>query len=241
MYSTAKDSMEDEADEDDFIMGELVDELALDDLLVEDKQDFRMVADAVQKRRIQSVQQTWQAIKKSQRAKAKAKARAKAKGKAKGKGKDNGSMRKFLRPRVRKRPRAPDENGREGSEPQADDQDVDMEGSVPGSRSISLSRSLTTTWRQEPGPAAVVPEEVAAMPLPATGDRVVVPRGPQQSQRQRDRDTRGVRRPVECAECPKVAGDTKNDPNPESWWHAQSNLDSPMPTVSWKDSSICSV
>ncbi|CAE7909535.1 CACNA1F [Symbiodinium microadriaticum] len=139
-------------------------------------------------------------------------------------------MRKFLRPRVRKRPRAPDENGREGSEPQADDQDVDMEGSVPGSRSISLSRSLTTTWRQEPGPAAVVPEEVAAMPLPATGDRVVVPRGPQQSQRQRDRDTRGVRRPVECAECPKVAGDTKNDPNPESWWHAQSNLDSPMPT-----------
>ena len=212
MYSTAKDSMEDEADEDDFIIGELVDELGLDDLLVEVKQDFRMVADAVQKRRIQSMQQTWQAIKKSQRAKVKAKARAKAKAKAKaeakGKGKDNGSMRKFLRPRVRKRPRAPDENGREGSEPQADDQDVDMEGRVPASRSISLSRSLTTTWRQEPGPAAVVPEEAAAMPLPATGDQVVVPRGPQQGQRQWDRDTRGVRRPVECPECPKVAGDT---------------------------------
>ena len=113
MYSTSKDTTEDD-DEDDVIVGDFVDELVLDDLLAEDKQEFKMVSDAVKKRRIRRVQQTWQAIKKSQQAKAKAKgqgqkAKAKAKGKAKG---------KFCRPRMlpRKRPRAPDENGQEGAE-----------------------------------------------------------------------------------------------------------------------------
>ena len=35
-------------DEDDFFTGDLVDELVLDDLLAEDKQDFRLVSVAVQ-------------------------------------------------------------------------------------------------------------------------------------------------------------------------------------------------
>ena len=46
MYATAKDSMDNE-DEDDIIMGDFVDELVLDDLLAEDKQEFKMVSDAV--------------------------------------------------------------------------------------------------------------------------------------------------------------------------------------------------
>ena len=65
MYSTAKDSMEnDEANDEDDLMGDLVDELVLGDMNADDKQDFRMVSDAVQKRRIRRVQQTWQSIQK---------------------------------------------------------------------------------------------------------------------------------------------------------------------------------
>ena len=126
MYSTAKDSMEEDdeaSDEADFIMGDLVDELVLDDLNADDKQDFRMVSDAVQKRRIkiERVQQIWQTIKKNLRGKAKAKAKAKGQGKG-----------KFLRPRMlpRKRPRAPDESRVPG--PEADDQNVGMEGECRG-------------------------------------------------------------------------------------------------------------
>ena len=98
MCSTAKDSMEDddEANDEDDFMGDLVDELVLDDLNADDKQDFRMVSDAVQKRRIRRVQQTWQSIKLKKNVAAKAKAKAKAKGKGKGKGR----VRKFLRPRM---------------------------------------------------------------------------------------------------------------------------------------------
>ncbi|OLP89472.1 hypothetical protein AK812_SmicGene29073 [Symbiodinium microadriaticum] len=86
MCSTAKDSMEDddEANDEDDFMGDLVDELVLDDLNADDKQDFRMVSDAVQKRRIRRVQQTWQSIKLKKNVAAKAKAKAKAKGKGKG-------------------------------------------------------------------------------------------------------------------------------------------------------------
>ena len=46
MYSTSKDTTEDD-DEDDVIVGDFVDELVLDDLLAEDKQEFKMVSDAV--------------------------------------------------------------------------------------------------------------------------------------------------------------------------------------------------
>ena len=99
MYSTAKDSMDnDEANDEDDLMGDLVDELVLGDMNADDKQDFRMVSDAVQKRRIRRVQQTWQSIKKNVAAKTKAKAKAKAKAKGKGKGKGKGRVRKFLRP-----------------------------------------------------------------------------------------------------------------------------------------------
>ena len=132
MYSTAKDSMEDDEanDEDDF-MGDLVDELVLGDMNADDKQDFRMVSDAVQECRIRRVQQTWQSIKKNVAAKIKAKAKAKAKAKGKGKGKGKGRVRKFLRPRMlpKKRPGAPDEGRVPG--PEADDQNVGMDGGVP--------------------------------------------------------------------------------------------------------------
>ena len=130
MYSTAKDSMEnDEANDEDDLMGDLVDELVLGDMNADDKQDFRMVSDAVQKRRIRRVQQTWQSIKKNVAAKTKAKAKAKAK--AKGKGKGKGRVRKFLHPRMlpKKRPGAPDEGRVPG--PEADDQNVGMDGGVP--------------------------------------------------------------------------------------------------------------
>ena len=147
MHSTAKDSMEDddEANDEDDLMGDLVDELVLDDLNADDKQDFRMVSDAVQKRRIRRVQQTWQSIKKNVARKAKAKAKAKAKGKGKGKGR----VRKFLRPRMlpKKRPRAPDEGRVPG--PEADDQNVGMDGGVP--RPEAADQNLEgsagqTTW-----------------------------------------------------------------------------------------------
>ena len=80
MYSTAKDSMEnDEANDEDDFMGDLVDELVLGDMNADDKQDFRMVSDAVQKRRIRRVQQTWQSIKKNVAAKTKAKSKGQSK------------------------------------------------------------------------------------------------------------------------------------------------------------------
>ncbi|OLP75571.1 hypothetical protein AK812_SmicGene44610, partial [Symbiodinium microadriaticum] len=158
MYSTAKDTTEDD-DEDEIIMGDFVDELVLDDLLAEDKQEFRMVSDAVKKRRIRRVQQTWQAIKKSQQAKAEAKAKAiaKAKAKAKAKGKAKG---KFGRQRMlpRKRPRAPDENGQEVR--------------VPG-RPAEVPDGQEGAEGRVPAPPADVPE-VPAMPVPAAPPEVPV-------------------------------------------------------------------
>ena len=227
MYSTAKDSMEnDEANDEDDLMGDLVDELVLGDMSADDKQDFRMVSDAVQKRRIRRVQQTWQSIKKNVAAKTKAKAKAKAKAKGKGKGKGKGRVRKFLRPRMlpKKRPGAPDEGRVPG--PEADDQNVGMDGGVP--RPEAADQNLegrvprpgpddldVDVMEQEPDNHVEAEEpEVPAMPADPPGERVVIPRGPQQGERQPRRDWKGVWRSVQCPHCPKVAGEMKCDPNP---------------------------
>ena len=210
MYSTAKDTTEDD-DEDEIIMGDFVDELVLDDLLAEDKQEFRMVSDAVKKRRIRRVQQTWQAIKKSQQAKAEAKAKAiaKAKAKAKAKGKAKG---KFGRQRMlpRKRPRAPDENGQEvrvpGRPAEVPDGQEGAEGRVPA------PPADVPEVPAMPVPAA--PPEVPVVPVPAQEERVVVPRGPQHHRQPNRVDFRGVWQDVQCPQCPKVAGQMKYDPNP---------------------------
>ena len=226
----------DEANDEDDLMGDLVDELVLGDMNADDKQDFRMVSDAVQKRRIRRVQQTWQSIKKNVAAKTKAKAKAKAKAKGKGKGKGKGRVRKFLRPRMlpKKRPGAPDEGRVPG--PEADDQNVGMNGGVPRPEAAEQNLEgrvpgpgpddldVDVMEGRVPGPHRPEQEpdnhveaeepEVPAMPADPPGERVVVPRGPQQGERRPKRDWRGVWRSVQCPHCPKVAGEMKYDPSP---------------------------